>query len=73
MINYPLEDWLDSRELASKLHLSLRTIQRMRLKGVLPYSHLGKKFYYRRQDIEAILNANYTRCTIDFSHGKIIK
>ena len=37
------------------------------------YSKINSKLYYRRQDIEQLLANNYTRCTIDFSHGKFIK
>ena len=71
--NFPLEDWLDSQDVMMKLHISLRTLHKLRDSGTLPYSRINNKIYFRRQDLEAILNNNYTRKPIDFTDGKIIK
>ena len=71
--NFPLEDWLDSQDVMMKLHISLRTLHKLRDSGTLAYSRITNKIYFRRQDLEAILNNNYTRKPIDFTDGKIIK
>lgn len=71
--NFPLEDWLDSQDVMMKLHISLRTLHKLRDSGTLPYSRINNKIYFHRQDLEAILNNNYTRKPIEFTDGKIIK
>lgn len=42
------------------LHISPRTLQTLRSNGILPYSRIGNKLYYRKQDILKILSDNYT-------------
>jgi hypothetical protein len=56
----PLEDWLDNQNVMQTLHISLRTLQTLRTNGTLPFSKIGNKIYYRRQDILKILADNYT-------------
>jgi hypothetical protein len=56
----PLSDWLDNQDVMHLLHISPRTLQTLRSNGTLPYSRIGNKIYYRRQDIEKILSDNYT-------------
>lgn len=70
---FPLEDWLDSQDVMQMLHIGSRTLQKLRDNGTLPFSRINNKLYFRRQDLEAILNNNYTRKPIDFTDGKIIK
>ena len=53
------DDWLDNQDVTMQLHISLRTLQELRSKGVIPYTKLGNKVYYRRADIENLLNANF--------------
>jgi hypothetical protein len=55
-----LSDWLDSQEVMQALHISPRTLQTLRSNGILPFSRIGNKIYYRRQDIIKILSDNYT-------------
>jgi len=55
-----LEDWIDSQDVMQALHISPRTLQTLRSNGTLPYSRIGNKIYYRRQDIEKILSDNHT-------------
>ncbi len=54
-----LEDWLDNQDVMQVLHISPRTLQTLRSNGTLPYSRIGNKLYYRKQDILKILNDNY--------------
>ena len=54
-----LEDWIDGQDVMQILHISSRTLQTLRSNGTLPYSRIGAKLYYRKQDILKILNDNY--------------
>jgi len=65
----PLKDWLDNQDVMQALHISPRTLQTLRSNGTLPYSRIGNKIYYRRQDIIKILSDNYTMHKIRH-HGK---
>lgn len=56
-----LKDWLDNQEVMFALHVSLRTLQSLRSNGTLPYSRIRNKIYYRRRDIERLLNDNYSQ------------
>jgi hypothetical protein len=55
-----LSDWLDNQNVMQALHISPRTLQTLRSNGILPFSKIGNKIYYRRQDIIKILSDNYT-------------
>ncbi|MDR1756999.1 MAG: helix-turn-helix domain-containing protein [Culturomica sp.] len=54
-----LEDWLDGQSVMLILHISPRTLQTLRSNGTLPFSRIGNKIYYRKQDILKILNDHY--------------
>lgn len=56
-----LEDWIDNQDVMTVLHVSIRTLQKFRSNGVLPYTKVNGKIYYRRQDVEELLNKNYGR------------
>ena len=58
--NNGLKDWMDNQEVMFALHVSLRTLQTLRSNGTLPYSRINNKIYYRRSDIEKLLNNNYS-------------
>ena len=47
---------MDSEEVCRALNITKRTLQRYRDRGVIPYSRLGGKFYYRRRDLAAWLS-----------------
>ena len=55
-----LEDWIDAQDVMHYLHISPRTLQTLRTNGTLPFSRIGNKIYYLRQDVERILKNNYT-------------
>lgn len=55
-----LEDWIDGQDVMQRLHISPRTLQTLRTNGTLPFTRIGNKIYYLRQDIERILKDNYT-------------
>jgi hypothetical protein len=51
-----IEQWLNNREACELLQISLRTLQSYRDNGILPYSQIGHKCYYRIADLEQIIN-----------------
>jgi len=56
-----LQPWIDSEQLMTTLKISKRNLQTMRDTGVLPYTRLSGKFYYKVNDIEKLLNDNYSK------------
>jgi len=59
-IEYFKEAWIDSEEVLQALHISKRTLQKLRDSGTLPFSRISGKFYYMLSDIENLLKANYS-------------
>jgi len=58
----PLNDtWLDIQEVCILLKLSKRTLQKYRDSGILPYSQISGKIYFKASDIEEHLEHHYTR------------
>ncbi len=56
----PLEDrWLDIQDVCELLHISKRTLQSYRDKGILPFSQIGAKIYYKASDIQKHLDKHY--------------
>ena len=60
-----LEELLDGQDIMQLLHISPRTLQTIRSNGTIPHTRLGRKIYYRRQDIENILRDNYVMTKIE--------
>lgn len=48
--------WLDIQEVCEILKISKRTLQTYWDHGVLPFSQIGHKTYYRPQDVERVIN-----------------
>jgi hypothetical protein len=61
-----LSDWIDGQIVMQTLHISPRTLQTLRTNGTLPFSRIGNKLYYRKQDILKILSDNYIMYKISF-------
>lgn len=53
------DEWIDGQDVMQTLHISKRTLQSLRDNGVLPYSRINSKFYYKVSDIEMMLDSNY--------------
>lgn len=47
--------WMDNEEVCRLLRLSPRTLQTMRDKGLIACSQIGKKFYYRWEDVAKLV------------------
>ncbi|MCA6380148.1 MAG: helix-turn-helix domain-containing protein [Cytophagales bacterium] len=54
------DEWIDGQIVMQTLHISKRTLQSLRDCGVLPYSRINGKFYYKVSDIETLLESNYS-------------
>ena len=59
--------WLTNKEVCELLHISMRTLQSYRDSGILPYSQIGHKCYYRITDVEQLINNNKLR-TINYGY-----
>lgn len=65
-----LDTLLDGQDVMMRLHISPRTLQTLRSNGTVPYTRIGRKIYYFRQDIERILKDNYVMFNIRERYGK---
>ncbi len=54
-----LKKWLDNQEVCEILGISVRTLQTYRDKGLLPYSCIKHKIFYKPEDVEALLKSSY--------------
>lgn len=52
------EEWWTNQEVCLLLKISLRTLQNYRDKGIIPYSQIGHKCYYKVKDIEHFIEKN---------------
>ena len=50
------EQWLNNKEICRLLGISQRTLQNFRDTGILPYSRIGHKCYYKVFDIENLVS-----------------
>lgn len=54
--NQNKEKWFGNDDICKLLQISLRTLQSYRDNGILPYSQIGRKCYYRVSDIENLIS-----------------
>ena len=52
------DQWLDNQDLSQLLHVSVRSLQRYRSLGILPYKMMHKKAYYTKEGVLQFLNSN---------------
>jgi hypothetical protein len=58
----PLTDiWLDNAQVCDLLKISIRTLQTYRDEGILSFSQIGSKIYYKASDIETHLNKHHNK------------
>mgnify|MGYP000885558397 FL=1 len=48
-------EWLDNQDVCQLLNISLRTLQDYRDRGLLAYSMIGHKCYYKSSDIHLLV------------------
>ena len=51
-----LGNWLDNQDVCQMLNISPRTLQTLRDNGMLAYSQINRKVYYKPEDVERILH-----------------
>lgn len=51
-------EWVENSELAEILGLSKRQLQGYRERGVLGFSTIGRKIYYRRDEVDRLIKNN---------------
>ena len=62
LAHQPLADkWLDNHEVCQLLKVSKRTMQYYREEGVVPYTVIRHKVFYKASDIDELLLENYHR------------
>lgn len=55
----PKDVFLDNQEFLQLMNISKRTAQTWRDEGIISYSQIGSKIYYRMSDVQKLLNSNY--------------
>ena len=50
-----LQEWLDNQEVCLILNISKRSLQTYRDNGMLPYTQIGHKMYYKADDVKGII------------------
>jgi predicted site-specific integrase-resolvase len=46
------DGWLDKQDILTRLHISGRTLQRWRTKGIIPFTRIRKKIFYKESDLK---------------------
>ena len=59
------EKWLDNQEVCLMMNITKRTLQTYKDKGLLPYSRLNRKNYYKRSDVQVLLEAGQPYNTVE--------
>jgi MerR family transcriptional regulator, repressor of the yfmOP operon len=52
------KEWIENAELSHRLNISLRTLQSYRVRGVIGFSTIGRKIYYKISEVESLLKKN---------------
>ena len=55
------EGWIDSQRVMIVLNIKKRALQQLRDNGILPFSAVHGKLYYKTSDLEKLLKANYRK------------
>ena len=58
-------DWLHNGNVCRLLNISKRTLQHYRDTGVLPFAQIGHKCYYKREDVEWLLQTKSEKSKTD--------
>lgn len=51
--------WMNTKETGYELGMCERTLRRLRQCGALPFSRVHGKIYYKRSDVQKMLDKNY--------------
>lgn len=58
-------EWMNTVEASHALGISSKSLQRLRNCGSLPFSRVHGKIYFKKSDIEKLLERNYQRLNIN--------
>ena len=50
---------MDNQEVCGILRISKRTLQVYREKGLLPFTRIKNKFFYKPEDVQSLLESSY--------------
>lgn len=53
--------WIDTQEVCQRLGISKRTLQTYRNQGIIPFSVIRGKAYYKIEDVREVMDNGYTR------------
>jgi hypothetical protein len=56
-----MENWINGEEVIQVLKISKRTLQSYRDKGLLGYTQIGNKIYYKVEEIQQLMEKNYKK------------
>lgn len=57
----PEDQFVDNQEFMQLMNISKRTAQNWRDEGVISFSQIGSKIYYRMSDVRKLLDNNYCK------------
>jgi hypothetical protein len=57
----PKDVFLDNQEFIQLMNISKRTAQSWRDDGIISFSQVGSKIYYRMSDVQKLLDSNYSQ------------
>lgn len=57
----PQDPFLDNQEFIQMMNISKRTAQSWRDDGVISFTQIGSKIYYRMSDVQKLLDSNYKK------------
>lgn len=55
------QEWIDNETFLKRLGISRKTGQTYRDQGLISFSQIGNKIYYRNKDVEALLLKNHIK------------
>lgn len=55
----PADTFIDNQEFIQIMNISKRTGQAWRDEGIISFSQIGSKIYYRMSDVQALLDKHY--------------
>ncbi|MDD2306833.1 MAG: helix-turn-helix domain-containing protein [Prolixibacteraceae bacterium] len=55
------DSFLDNQEFIQLMNISKRTAQSWRDDGIISFSQIGSKIYYRMSDVQKLLDSNYSQ------------
>jgi hypothetical protein len=65
----PEDIFLDNQEFIQLMNISKRTAQTWRDEGIISFSQIGSKIYYRMSDVEKLLEKNYKEAFTSKKHN----